>query len=165
MYEDLDLDRVTDEYARACIARLLNAVEELLATTRALREENQRLRDEVQRLKGEQGAPRIPGTTRKGPQPDYSSEGSGGYPSRGPRRSSAPGCRSIGSRCWKSIRRRCLATRSSRAMRRWWSRICCSGPTRSVSTKPSGTRPRPARVIWPRCPWGTKGSSAPGSRR
>ncbi len=75
MYEDLDLDRVTDEYARACIARLLNAVEELLATTRALREENQRLRDEVQRLKGEQGAPRIPGTTRKGPQPDYSSEG------------------------------------------------------------------------------------------
>src|SRR2546421_3578808 len=75
MYEDLDLDRVTDEYARACIARLLNAVEELLATTRALREENQRLRDEVQRLKGEQGAPRIPGTTRKGPQLDYSSEG------------------------------------------------------------------------------------------
>ena len=74
MFEDLDLDRVTDQYARACLGRLLNTVEELLAANRALREENQRLRDEIQRLKGEQGAPRIPGNTRKPAPLDYSSE-------------------------------------------------------------------------------------------
>jgi hypothetical protein len=74
MFEDLELDRVTDEYARACLGRLLNAVEELLAANRALEEENRRLKDEIQRLKGAQGAPRIPGNTRKPPQLDYSSE-------------------------------------------------------------------------------------------
>jgi hypothetical protein len=74
MYEELDLDRVTDEYARACLGRLLNTVDELLAANRALRDENRRLQDEIQRLKGEQGAPRIPGNTRKPPQLDYSSE-------------------------------------------------------------------------------------------
>ena len=74
MFEDLELDRVTDEYARACLGRLLNAVEELLAANRALQEENRRLKDEIQRLKGAQGAPRIPGNTRKPPQLDYSSE-------------------------------------------------------------------------------------------
>jgi hypothetical protein len=74
MFEDLDLDRVTDEYARACLGRLLNAVEELLAANRALRDENQRLRDENQRLKGEQGAPRIPGNARKPAPLNYSSE-------------------------------------------------------------------------------------------
>lgn len=74
MFEDLDLDRVTDEYARACLGRLLNAVEELLAANHALQEENRRLKDEIQRLKGEQGAPRIPGNTRKPPPLDYSSE-------------------------------------------------------------------------------------------
>lgn len=73
MFDDLDLDRITDEYARAVIGQLLNAVEELLATTRALQEENQRLRDEIQRLQGEHGAPRIPGNTRPPPR-DYSSE-------------------------------------------------------------------------------------------
>jgi Transposase IS66 family len=74
MFEDLDLDRVTDEYARACLGRLLNAVEELLAANRALQEENRRLRDENQRLKGEQRRPRIPGNTRQAAPLDYSSE-------------------------------------------------------------------------------------------
>jgi hypothetical protein len=74
MFEELELDRITDEYARDVIGRLFNAVEELLVANRALQDENRRLRDEIQRLKGEQGAPRIPGNTRK-PRPlDYSSE-------------------------------------------------------------------------------------------
>jgi hypothetical protein len=73
MFDELDLDRITDEYARGVIGQLLNAVEELLATTRALQEENRRLRDEIQRLKGEHGAPRVAGNTRSPPR-DYSSE-------------------------------------------------------------------------------------------
>lgn len=74
MFEHLALDRITDEYARACIGELLNAVEDLLAANRALQDENRRLKDEIQRLKGEQGAPRIPGRTRKPAPLDYSSE-------------------------------------------------------------------------------------------
>lgn len=74
MFDDLDLDRIPDEYARDVIGRLLNTVEELVATTRALREENQRLRDELQRLKGENGRPRIQGNTRPVAPTDYSSE-------------------------------------------------------------------------------------------
>ncbi len=74
MFDELDLDRITDEYARGVIGRLLNAVEELLAANRALQDENRRLREEIQRLKGEQGPPQIRGNTRPAAPPDYSSE-------------------------------------------------------------------------------------------
>lgn len=55
---------------------MLNLVEELVAETHGLQEENQRLRDENNRLKGEQGKPKIkaskkPDTTR---MTDHSSE-------------------------------------------------------------------------------------------
>jgi hypothetical protein len=90
MFEHLDLDRISDEYARACISELLNVVEELLATTRALREENQQLRAEIQRLKGEQGPPRIRGNTRPGAATDYSSEAERHVPQPWTKRSKRP---------------------------------------------------------------------------
>jgi hypothetical protein len=74
MFDELDLDRITDEYARGVIGQLLNAVEELVAANRALQTEIQQLRAEVQRLKGEQGPPHIPGNTRRPAPADYSSE-------------------------------------------------------------------------------------------
>lgn len=74
MFEHLGLDRISDEYAREMIGQLLNAVEDLVAANRALRDENQQLRAEVQRLKGEQGPPQIRGKTRPGAPTDYSSE-------------------------------------------------------------------------------------------
>jgi hypothetical protein len=74
MFEELDLDRITDETARAVIEQLLHTVEELQAGNRALRDEVQRLRDENQRLKGEQGRPRIRPQRRKPAPLDYSSE-------------------------------------------------------------------------------------------
>jgi hypothetical protein len=74
MFDDLDLDRITDDYARGVIGRLLNAVEELVAANRVLRTENQQLRAEIQRLKGEQGPPQIRGNTRPPAPADYSSE-------------------------------------------------------------------------------------------
>ena len=74
MFEHLELGRITDEYARDVIGQLLNAVEELVAANRALREENQQLRAEIQRLKGEQGPPQIRGNTRPAAAADYSSE-------------------------------------------------------------------------------------------
>src|SRR4051812_30583753 len=73
MFDDVDLDRITDEYARGVIGRLLNVVEEVLAANRALQDENRQLRAEVQRVKGEQGPPPIRGNTRS-PARDYSSE-------------------------------------------------------------------------------------------
>jgi len=75
MFDELDLDRITDAYARGVIGQLLNAVEALVAANRALQAENQQLRAEIQRLKGEQGPPRIPGNTRRPAPADYSSEG------------------------------------------------------------------------------------------
>ncbi len=74
MFDDLDLDRITDEYARGVMERLLNGMEELLAANRVLQAENRQLRDEIQRLKGEPGRPRILGKTRQLRPPDYSSE-------------------------------------------------------------------------------------------
>ena len=77
MLEDIDLSRIQDERARACIVRLLNLLEDVTASLRAAQEENQRLRNEINRLKGEQGPPTIKGNTAPPPSPmstDYSSE-------------------------------------------------------------------------------------------
>jgi hypothetical protein len=59
MLPELDLDRITDPYARQILLQLLNVVETLVAESRELRAENQRLRDEINRLKGEQGKPDV----------------------------------------------------------------------------------------------------------
>ena len=75
MLEDLDLSRLDDpHYARECVVRLLNVVEEVTAALRASQEEVERLRDEVARLKGEQGKPTIKSNTPKPPSGNYSSE-------------------------------------------------------------------------------------------
>jgi hypothetical protein len=74
MFEELDLDRITDESARSVIGRLLTTVEELLAANRALQDENQRLRDEIAHLKGTPGAPRFPSRERGPQRRNYSSE-------------------------------------------------------------------------------------------
>ena len=58
MLEDLDLNSIADERARALVRRLLNVLEDVMADLRAAQAENQRLRDENNRLKGEQGNPR-----------------------------------------------------------------------------------------------------------
>ena len=74
MLEDLDLSRISDPYARECIHRLLNLVEEVTAALRESQAEVQRLRDEIARLKGEKGKPNIKANTPKTPSTDYSSE-------------------------------------------------------------------------------------------
>jgi hypothetical protein len=90
MFEDLALDRITDESARAVIGQLLNAVEDLVAANRALRAENQQLRAEIQRLKGEQGPPAIRGNTRRPAPLDYSSEAERHVPQSWTKRSKRP---------------------------------------------------------------------------
>lgn len=72
--DDLDLSRIGDPYARECIVRLMNLVEQLAADLRAAQEEIQRLHDEINRLKGEQGKPKIQGKSPKPPADNYSSE-------------------------------------------------------------------------------------------
>lgn len=74
MLEDLDLSRIEDPYARECIVRLLNLVEEVTAALRQSQAEVQRLRDEIARLKGEKGKPTIKGNGPQPPSGDYSSE-------------------------------------------------------------------------------------------
>ena len=59
MLEDLDLNSIVDDRARALVSRLLNLLEDVMADLRAAQAENQRLRDEIKRLKGEQGMPTI----------------------------------------------------------------------------------------------------------
>ena len=71
MFEELELDRITDEYARDVIGRLLNVVEELLAANRALQDENRRLQDDIAHLKGLKLQPHCPG--RGLHRPDISS--------------------------------------------------------------------------------------------
>jgi len=71
---DLDLSEIEDEKARAIIGQLLNSVEELSADLREAQAEIQGLRDEIKRLKGEQGQPKVKGTTPKQPAADHSSE-------------------------------------------------------------------------------------------
>jgi hypothetical protein len=74
MISDLDLSEIQDEKAREVIGQLLNLVEKLSADLREVKAENQRLRDEVNRLKGEQGKPKIKGSTSKPADGDHSSE-------------------------------------------------------------------------------------------
>ncbi len=74
MLEDLDLSRIGEPYARECVLRLLNLVEQMAADLRAAQAEIQRLRDENARLKGEKGKPDIKANTPKSPAADYSSE-------------------------------------------------------------------------------------------
>lgn len=74
MLEDLNLDKIQDEYARECIKKLLNIIENLQTEIRELRAENQRLRDENNRLKGEQGKPDIKRNVSKKNVKDISSE-------------------------------------------------------------------------------------------
>jgi hypothetical protein len=52
----------------------LNLVEKLSADLRDAQVENQRLQDEVNRLKGEQGKPKVKGSTPKPAPTDHSSE-------------------------------------------------------------------------------------------
>ena len=61
MLENLDLSGIHEENARTLVKLLLNQIEELSASLREARQENQQLRDEINRLKGEQGKPKIKG--------------------------------------------------------------------------------------------------------
>ena len=76
--EQLDLAQIQDvAQAKRAIVGLLNLVEDLQATVRALQAEVQRLRDENNHLKGEQGKPDIKPNrqgTPPGPGTDHSSE-------------------------------------------------------------------------------------------
>lgn len=59
MFDELDLEAISDENARQLVRKLLNLIEQLSADLRTTQAENQRLRDENNRLKGEQGTPEI----------------------------------------------------------------------------------------------------------
>jgi hypothetical protein len=74
MLEDLDLNSITDDRARALITQLLNLLESVMADLQAAQAETQRLRDEINRLKGEQGKPTIKPNQPQPPRPDHSSE-------------------------------------------------------------------------------------------
>src|SRR5215470_2955335 len=74
MLEDLDLDSIADERARALVGRLLNLLEDVMADLRAAQAENQHLRDEINRLKGEQGRPTVSANLPLLPPKDHSSE-------------------------------------------------------------------------------------------
>ncbi len=60
MFDDLQLDPITDPQAREVIQRLLNLIETVSAEVDRLKAENLVLRDENNRLKGEQGRPKGP---------------------------------------------------------------------------------------------------------
>ena len=60
MLEDLDLNSIADDRARALVRQLLNLLEDVRADLRAAQVENQRLRDEINRLEGNTGTPQIP---------------------------------------------------------------------------------------------------------
>lgn len=66
MLENLDLNGIQEENARKLVKLLLNQIEELSASLRDARVENQRLRDEINRLKGEQGKPDIKANAAEG---------------------------------------------------------------------------------------------------
>jgi len=66
MFEDIHLDAIQEENARALVKRLLNMIEELSAGLREANAEIQRLRDEHNRLQGEQGKPKIKGNKTQG---------------------------------------------------------------------------------------------------
>src|SRR5215471_5349636 len=74
MLEDLDLDSIADERARALVGRLLNLLADVMADLRAAQAENQHLRDEINRLKGEQGSPTVSANLPLLPPKDHSSE-------------------------------------------------------------------------------------------
>jgi FtsZ-binding cell division protein ZapB len=71
--DELDLSAIQDEQAREGIIGLLNLVEEMSQTIKALQIEIQRLKDENNRLKGEQGQPPIKPNHPPAPT-NYSSE-------------------------------------------------------------------------------------------
>ena len=74
MLDDLDLNAIQDENARALIRRLLNLIEQLSADLRDAQAEIQRLRDEINRLKGEQGQPKTKANTSAAQSSNHSSE-------------------------------------------------------------------------------------------
>ena len=74
MLEDLDLNSIADDRARALVQQLFNRLEEVMADLQAAQAESQRLRDEIARLKGEQGQPSIKPNTPPAPAKNHSSE-------------------------------------------------------------------------------------------
>jgi hypothetical protein len=74
LLQSVDPSQIADEYARQTVELLLNIIEQLNASLKELERENQQLRDENNRLKGEQGKPDIKPNTKKGFQPQHSSE-------------------------------------------------------------------------------------------
>jgi len=74
MFDNLDLNAIQDEAARALIRRLLNLIEQLTSDLREAQAEIQRLRDELNRLKGEQGQAKIKPNTTKPAAGNHSSE-------------------------------------------------------------------------------------------
>ncbi len=72
--EELDLNGIEEEKAREIIGKLLNISEELATALREAQAEIQRLRDENNRLRGEQGKPKVKGSTAKRQEEDHSSE-------------------------------------------------------------------------------------------
>lgn len=74
LVQSIDPSQVADPGARQIIETLLNIIEQLNLSLKELEAENQQLRDENNRLKGESGKPKIKANTKKGFQPDHSSE-------------------------------------------------------------------------------------------
>jgi len=74
MLEDLDLNSIADDRARALMQQLFNRLEDVMGDLQAARAEIQRLRDEIARLKGEQGQPTIKPNTPPAPPKNHSSE-------------------------------------------------------------------------------------------
>ncbi len=60
-----DLEQVEVQASREAVSTLLNIVEESVAESTKLKNENQTLKDEINRLKGEQGKPDIKPNKKK----------------------------------------------------------------------------------------------------
>lgn len=88
MLEDTDLSNIQDENTRQLVVRLMNLIEAVTTNLGEAGKEIQRLRDGIKRLKGEQGKPKIKGSTAKPPRVDHSS---GASQVEGKRPEPAPG--------------------------------------------------------------------------